>query len=75
MRDLIELEYDAGIISREQMIELINILYRIYRSVGSHDQVMQLKETLLQELQLTHQRSKEIMDDIDYVINILQNFR
>ena len=70
--DLVNIEYDAGIISREQMIELHNT---IFRSDGSYDQVLELKETILQKLQLTLPRSDEILEDMENVIYLLQNFR
>ena len=69
---LIDIEYEAGIISRVQMIELRNM---IFRSDRASDQVMNLKETILQKLQPTNTQSIEVLDIIDNVTKLLQNFQ
>ena len=71
VRNLIDKEYEAGIISREQMIEMYNM---IFRSGHSFDQVIELKETLLQKLHLTLPHSAEVINNIDNIIIRLQNF-
>ena len=69
---LIDMEYETGLINRVQMIELRNM---VFRSDRAYDQVMNLKETILQKLQPTNPHSAEVLENIENIIYRLRNFR